>query len=162
MKIREQIFSVLLLVVLLLPVSVYAQGSGINIELSLIRNFGYGGLGEIQGNFTLKIRDPLADLASVDFYLDDELIATIGQEPYEYKFHTSYFPEGKHVFSATGTLSNGKVVQSNRISKILLSSNQAWSQTQGIIVPILVFTAGATVLGLGVSMLTGQKKEFVM
>lgn len=162
MKISKRISALLVLAVLLIPVSVYAQESGPKIELSLIRNFGYGGLREIQGNFTLKIRDPLVDLETVDFYLDGELIAGISQEPYEYKFHTSNFPEGEHIFSAVGTLSNGTAVQSNQISKILLSSDQAWSQTQGLIVPILIFAAGATVLGLGASMMASRKKDFVI
>jgi hypothetical protein len=162
MEIRKRIVALLVFVVLFIPGNVYAQKSDPNIELSLIRNFGYGGLGEIQGNFTLKIRDALADLDTVDFYLDDDLIAEIGQEPYEYKFHTSHFPEGEHVFSAVGTLSNGTEVQSNQISKIILSSDQAWSQTQRLIVPILVFTAGATALGLGASVLASRKKEFVI
>lgn len=162
MEIRKRIVTLLVVVVLFIPVSVYAQESDPKIELSLIRNFGYGGLREIQGNFTLKIRDPLADLETVDFYLDGELIALISQEPYEYKFHTSNFPEGEHIFSAVGTLSNGTAVQSNQISKMLLSSDQARSQTQGLVVPILIFTAGATVLGLGVSMLASRKKEFVI
>ncbi len=162
MEIRKRIVALLVLVVLFIPVSVDAQESDPEIELSLDRNFGYGGLGQIQGNFTLKIRDPLADLETVDFYLDGELIAAISQEPYQYKFHTSIFPEGEHTFFAVGKLSNGTMVQSNQISKVLLSSDQAWSQTQGLIVPILIFTAGATVLGLGVSMLASRKKEFII
>ncbi len=162
MEIRRRIAPLLVVVILFIPVSVYAQESDPKIELALIRNFGYGGMREIQGNFTLKIRDPLADLETVDFYLDGELIAPISQEPYEYKFHTSNFPDGEHTFYAVGTLSNGISVQSNQISKVLLSSDQAWSQTQRLIVPILIFTAGATVLGLGVSVLAIRKKEFVI
>ncbi len=162
MKSRQRFFYLMALLILLLPVSVYAQESQPDLNLYLIRNFGYGGLGEIQGNFTLKIRDPLAELDKVEFYLDDELIATILQEPYEYKFHTSSYPEGEHVFSAVGTLVDGTPLESNRITKVLLSSGQAWSETQGIVVPILLFTAGLTVLGLVIPVLLSRKKDFVL
>ncbi len=162
MKNRKLFFNLLSLLIILLPTRANAQVSQPGLYLYLIRNFGYGGLGEIQGNFTLKIRDPLPDLDKVEFYLDDELLVTILQEPYEYKFHTSDFPDGEHVFSAAGTLIDGTQVESNRITKILLSSNQAWSEMQGLVVPILLFTAGLTVLGLGIPVLLNRKKVFAL
>ena len=162
MKSRQRFFYLMNLLILLLPASVYAQESQPDLNLYLIRNFGYGGFGEIQGNFTLKIRDPLAELDKVEFYLDDELIGTILQEPYEYKFHTSSYPDGEHTFSAVGTLFDGTPLESNRITKVLLSSGQAWSETQGIVVPMLIFAAGLTVLGLVIPVLMGRKKDFVL
>ena len=162
MKNHRRFFNLMTLLILLLPTSVYAQESKPDLNLFLIRNFGFGGLGEIQGNFTLKIREPLAELDKVEFYLDSELMATITQEPYEYKFHTSSFPDGEHVFSAVGTLIDGTLVESNRITKILLSSGQAWSETQQLVVPIILFVAGLTILGLGIPVLLGRKKDFVL
>lgn len=162
MKNRQPFFFMLTILILLLPATAYAQESQPGFHLSLIRNFGYGGFGEIQGNFTLKIRDPLAELDKVEFYIDDELLTTIHQEPYEYKFHTSNLTDGEHVFSAVGTLIDGTLVESNQIIKILLSSDQAWSETQGLIVPVFLFIAGLTVLGLGMPVLLSRKKDFVL
>jgi len=162
MKNSKRIFYLMTLLILLLPASVNAQESQPELSLYLIRNFGYGGIGKIQGNFTLEIRDPLDELDKVKFYLDDELIATILQDPYEYKFHTSSFPDGEHVFSAVGILIDGTPVESNRITKTLLSSSQAWSETQGLIVPLLLVIAGITVLGLGIPVLLNRKKDFVL
>ena len=162
MKNSQRFIYLLTLLLLLLPVSVNAQESQPDLNLYLIRTFGYGGLGKIQGNFTLKIRDPLAELDKVEFYLDDEMIATISQEPYEYKFHTSSYPDGEHVFSAVGTLIDGTTLESNRITKTLLSSGQAWSETEGLIVPLLLFVAGLTVLGMVIPVLLSRKKDFVL
>jgi len=162
MKKNQRFFILMTLLIMLLPASVDAQESQPDLNLYLIRNFGYGGLGEIQGNFTLKIRDSIAELDKVEFYLDDELIATILQEPYEYKFHTSSYPEGKHAFSAVGTLIDGTQMESNRITKTLLSSGQAWSETQGLIVPVFLIIAGLTILGLGIPVLLSRKKDFVL
>lgn len=162
MKNSQRFFYLMTLLILLLPASVNAQESQPDLNLYLIRNFGYGGIGEIQGNFTLKIRDPLAELDKVEFYLDEELIATILQEPYEHKFHTSSYPEGEHNLIAVGTLVDGTPLKSNRITKVFLSSGQAWSETEGLIVPILLFVAGLTVLGLVIPMLLSRKKDFVL
>jgi hypothetical protein len=162
MKNSQRFFYLMTLLILLLPASVNAQESQPDLNLYLIRNFGYGGIGEIQGNFTLKIRDPLTELDKVEFYLDEELIATILQEPYEYKFHTSSYPEGKHTLIAVGTLVDGTPLKSNRITKTFLSSGQAWAETEGLIVPVLLFVAGLTVLGLVIPVLLSRKKDFVL
>ncbi|MCD4801362.1 MAG: hypothetical protein K8R16_00320 [Anaerolineales bacterium] len=162
MKNNQRFFYLMTLLILLLPASVNAQESQPDLNLYLIRNFGYGGIGEIQGNFTLKIRDPLAELDKIEFYLDEELIATILQEPYEYKFHTSSYPEGEHTLIAVGTLVDGTPLKSNRITKVFLSSGQAWSETEGLIVPVLLFAAGITILGLVIPVLLSRKKDFVL
>ena len=162
MKKKQRFFNLMTLLILLLPASVNAQEAQPDLNLYLIRNFGYGGIGEIQGNFTLKIRDPLAELDKIEFYLDEELIATILQEPYEYKFHTSSYPEGEHTLVAVGTLVDGTTLKSNRITKVFLSSGQAWSETEGLIVPVLLFAAGLTVLGLVIPVLLSRKKDFVL
>ena len=162
MKNSQRFFYLMTLLILLLPAGVNAQEYQPDLNLYLIRNFGYGGFGEIQGNFTLKIRDPLAELDKIEFYLDEELIATILQEPYEYKFHTSSYPDGEHKFSAIGTLVDGTQLESNRITKVLLSSGQAWSETQGIVVPLLIIAAALTVLGLVIPVLLSRKKDFVL
>ncbi len=162
MKKKQRFFNLMTLLILLLPASVNAQEAQPDLNLYLIRNFGYGGIGEIQGNFTLKIRDPLAELDKIEFYLDEGLIATILQEPYEYKFHTSSYPEGEHTLVAVGTLVDGTTLKSNRITKVFLSSGQAWSETEGLIVPVLLFAAGLTVLGLVIPVLLSRKKDFVL
>ena len=84
MKNSQRFFYLMTLLILLLPASVHAQESQPELNLYLIRNFGYGGLGEIQGNFTLKIRDPQPELDKVEFYLDGELQAIVNDEYLEW------------------------------------------------------------------------------
>jgi hypothetical protein len=160
MKIRKNLLSLPVILLLFLPGKGFAQDSLPELQLTLIRNFGYGGFGRIQGNFTLRIDDPHEELVRIEFYLDDELITTVNQEPYQFKFHTNTFPEGNHTLSAAGFFEDGTRVESNRISKVFLSSDQAWSETQQLIVPILLFTAAITVLGLGLSVLASRKKAY--
>lgn len=63
---------------------------------------------------------------------------------------------------AEGVLSDGTILESNHISKIFLSSDQAFGETQQIIGPILIGTALLTLLGVGVPLLANRNKVFVL
>jgi len=153
---------VLIALVLLIPVTAVAAQEGNRLQLGLTRNFGYGGLGKIQGNFTLKISNPPEGLNEVRFYIDGELQEIVATEPFNYKFHTSAFEDGEREMYAEGTLSDGSVMESNHITKVFLSSDQAWGETQGIIAPLLIGTAVLTLLSVAVPLLASKNKEFVL
>lgn len=159
-KILSLILSIALLALALPGVSFARQESQL-LSLSLLRNFGYGGLGKIQGNFTLRVNDPPAELSEVSFYLDGELMGVVTEAPFLLKFHTSDFEDGEHRMNAVGTLASGGVLESNAITKVFLSSDQAWGETQQIIVPLLLGVGALTVLGLALPALLGRKKEHV-
>lgn len=146
----------------LVPTAVLAQQEDPGLQLGLVRNFGYGGLGKIQGNFTLKILDPPAGLREVRFYIDGKLLKSVDAEPYKIQFHTSNFEVGLREMHAVGVLSDGSLLESNSISKEFLSSDQAWGETQQIVGPILIGTAALTLVGVVVPLLANRKKEFVL
>lgn len=163
MKAKFWIISLVVIVVILVPAGVVlASQEEVGLNLRLDRNFGYGGFGKIQGRFTLKIADPPEGLEEVQFFMDGEPIGSAGEEPFEFKFHTSEFPEGERVMSAEGVLSDGIVLSSNRIRKEFLSSEQAWSETEGVLIPMLVGVGVLTLIGVGVPFLISNKKNFVL
>ena len=131
------------------------------LQLALVRNFGYGGFTKIQGDFTLKINDPPTDLREVSFFVDDELLAVDSSSPFQAKFHTADFQPGEHRLTAQGVLESGGFVSSNAITKTFLTSGDAWSETSGIVIPLLVGTGVLTLLGLGLPLLMSRRKEFV-
>ena len=132
------------------------------LQLSLIRNFGYGGFTKIQGDFTLKITNPPADLTEVSFFVDNDLLIVDSSAPYQAKFHTADFLPGEHRMTARGTLEGGRFLESNIITKTFLSSDEAWSETSGILIPLLVGTGVLTLLGLGLPLLMSREKDFVL
>ncbi len=136
--------------------------SGGDLLLGLTRNFGYGGLGKIQGNFTLYISDPPDELERVEFFLGDVLVFSTDKEPFKFKFHTSEFEDGQYQMYAIGYLADGTILETRKITKDFLSSNQAWGETQQLIGPLLIGTAVLTILGIGLPLLFNQKKEFVL
>lgn len=130
------------------------------IELRLIRNFGYGGVGKIQGRFTLKVSNPNPDLAEVDFFLDDDLIGSSKTRPFQISFQTDDFPPGKHSFSARGNLSDGTALDSTVINKTFLSSEEAWQETGRLVLPILILVFGLTAAGTLLPFLLNRNKKF--
>jgi hypothetical protein len=153
---------IFLLILLVEPALVRAQDEQPKLQVALVRNYGYGGLGKIQGRFTVKIKDPPIGLESVVFYLDDEIVHEDGSAPFEYKFHTGDFDEGEHTIVVIGTLKSRDELHSEPISKIFISSEQAWDETQELIIPLILFTAFLTLLGVGVPILGSRKKDYVV
>jgi len=162
MNIRKWMKIVVIGAVILIPVTAFAAQDETRLQLGLTRNFGYGGLGKIQGNFTLKISNPPAGLSEVRFFIDGDLLETVNAVPFNSKFHTSAFGEGEREMYAEGTLTDGTTLESNHISKVFLSSDQAWGETQNLIGPILIGTAVLTLLGVGVPLLASKNKNFVL
>jgi len=162
MRKKKWLKMMLVAAILLLPVTVFAAQDGARLQLGLTRNFGYGGLGKIQGNFTLKILNPPEGLREVRFYMDGELLETVDADPYIFRFHTSEYDDGEREMYADGRLSNGTILESNHISKTFLSSDQAFGEAQQIIAPILIGTAVVSLLGVGIPLLANRNKEFVL
>jgi hypothetical protein len=151
----------LCLLSLLMPAVAFAQQEGPALGLGLIRNFGYGGGRKIQGNFTLRIVDPPDELAEVSFFMDDKLMEVVSVAPFQIQFSTGEFEDGEHQMSARGIFEDGSEVTTNTITKTFLSAEQAWAETQGIIFPLLIGIGALTLLGIGVPVLLGRKKEHV-
>jgi hypothetical protein len=63
--------------------------------------------------------------------------------------------------SARGILEGGIEVSSNTITKTFLSSDQAWAETQRIILPLLLGVGALSLIGIGAPMLLGWKKDHV-
>ena len=133
----KKILLLFVMMFFVMPGIASAQEDAPSFTLRLNRNFGYGGIGKIQGRFTLEAESS-ENLSRVEFFLDEELMGVVEQAPFEYSFHTDDYSPGRHVFSAVGHTSSNLVLHSNQVSKIILSSGDAWTETRQIIVPILV------------------------
>ncbi len=133
MKRLAQVFSVVL-IVLCIPQNVLAQGT---LALSINRDFGYGGFdNKIEGLFSLTATGP-ENLTSVDFYIDDKLIATIEQPPFRFQFSTNSYSPGDHRLSAVGHTSSGEELRSNEITRVFLTKDESRTAALGLILPML-------------------------
>jgi hypothetical protein len=141
--IRQLSVLISILVSAALVFSVSAQG-GQELRLHLTRNFGYSsGTGKIQGTFTLRVAGP-DDLITVEYFMDDQLLGKVNQEPFRLRFHTEDFNKGKHTLNAVGYTADGNEYSSNKVILEFISAEEGWRAGGNVLIIILgiVFCVG--------------------
>ena len=156
----KKFFSLLLLSFLIfsLTSAASAQSSG-ELELGLSRDFGYGGVGnDIQGLFSMKIRNAPQDLVKVVFLIDGDPIGEDTEAPYGLQFNTDSYQLGTHTLGAIGYGSNGNEINSNQIVVDFVPASAATDMLMKIILPIigLVLLMGLVSVGLPVILNKGK------
>jgi hypothetical protein len=151
---KTSILLALLLCLMLVSV-VSAQGQG--LELSLSRDWGYGGFnGDIQGTFSMHVKGP-DDLVKVQFYIDDLMIGEDTSAPFAYQFLTDNYPTGSHVMKAVGFTSSGAQVESQPISALFISKEASSSSTIKMVGTILGALLLAVLISALIPMLNRRK-----
>jgi len=135
-----------------------AQAEEPQLILQLRRDFGYGGLGEIEGTFRLQASGP-QDLVRVIFYLDNQPVAEVAQPPFQWQFHTSSFPPGSHTMSAVGYTRKGQELHSNVLQARFLTAAEARQATSRLLVTLLGAILGIMVLSAAVTFLLSGSKS---
>ena len=108
------------------------------LHLSLSRDFGYGGFGnDIQGLFSMKIKNPPENLVQVEFMIDEQVIFTDTEAPYQVQFSTDSYPLGTHTIHAVGMTSDGQTFNSNEIVAEFVPASAAMDIIKKIVLPLL-------------------------
>ena len=125
------------------------------LSLKMSRDWGYGGFnGDIEGLFSMRVTGP-ANLAYVDFYIDDTKIGGVTQPPYNLQFTTDNHPLGIHKLYAVGHSTDGQEYRSN-----IISANFVPKQSSAkIILPVLGVIVLAILLSTLVPFLTARNKR---
>ena len=127
------------------------------LKLSLSRDFGYAGFGDdIQGTFSLHASGP-ATLTRVDFFLDETKIGEVDKSPFNLQFVTDNYPLGAHSLSAVGYTSDGKQLNSPKITRTFVSASQGTGSTLRAVAIILGVVVLVTLLGALIPILTGRR-----
>jgi len=157
MKTLGVVLLVLLVFALALATGALAQEGGLTLKLS--RDWGYGGLGgDIQGTFSMRVTGA-ADLARVEFYIDDARIGEVTAAPFNLQFVTDNFPEGVHTMRAVGFTSGGQELRSQPIGATFVSKSASNQALVRIIVPLLAVVGGAMLLTFVFTLVTGRKAK---
>lgn len=136
---KRSFFALLIacLLVITSAVPVLAQ-SPAELELGLSRDWGYGGFGnDIQGLFTMKIKNPPEALTRVVFLIDGNSIGEDAEPPFSLQFNTDSYALGVHALSAAGYTSSGDELTSNIIQAEFVPATAATGAITKILVPIL-------------------------
>jgi Zn ribbon nucleic-acid-binding protein len=138
----KKIASILLILCLLTLATIsYASAQSTEeLMLGMSRDFGYAGFNnDIQGLFTLKIKDPPADLEKVVFFIDSTSMGEDVDAPFTLQFNTDSYPLGLHSLTAVGYKIDGTELNSNIIQVEFVPAGTGMGSVVKIIVPIVVF-----------------------
>jgi len=128
------------------------------LTISFSRDFGYSsGTGDIQGTFSMKVGGP-ADLARVEFYIDDTKIGEDSETPFRIQFVTDNYPLGSHEMYAIGYSVDGREYRSRVVTANFVSAEEGWQAAGKIAIPLIVVVFGAILLSAVVPMLVGRGK----
>jgi Bacterial Ig domain len=149
-KISFALFATIL-VSLFASLLVLAQTEQLTLKMS--RDWGYGGFnGDIEGLFSMKVTGP-ADLARVEYYIDETKIGEVSRSPFNLQFTTDNYPLGIHKLYAVGFSKVGAEYRSNVITANFVpkqSSLKIILPVLGVIlVVILLATLGPLLLRRG-------------
>ncbi len=108
------------------------------LELGMSRDFGYSGFGnDIQGLFTIKVKNAPANLTRVEFFVDTTSMGEDTQPPFSLQFNTDSYPLGAHTLSAIGYTSDGSQINSKKIQSQFVPASSATDMIAKILVPVL-------------------------
>ncbi len=108
------------------------------LQLGMSRDWGYSGFGnDIQGLFTLKVKNPPDNLTNVEFYIDSKLMGTDTTPPFSLQFNTDTYTAGTHTLSAVGYTSDGSQLNSNQIQVQFVPAGSGMQSVTKIILPIV-------------------------
>ena len=108
------------------------------LELALSRDWGYGGFGnDIQGLFTMKIKNPPDNLTRVSFFIDDISIGEDNQPPFSVQFNTDSYSIGSHTLSAVGYTTDGAELNSTELQAQFVPAGTATKMIGKVVVPII-------------------------
>jgi hypothetical protein len=150
-------FAILITILVSLTFMSVVSAQNEELNLSLSRDFGYGGFnGDIQGTFSVKAKGP-ANLERVQFFLDETLLGEDTEAPFAIQFVTDNYPTGAHIFSAVGYTADGKQLKSQTISAVFVSKEEGNTAMLKMIVPILAVVFGTMAITAIISMINVRK-----
>lgn len=123
--------------------------------LKLTRNFGYGAGSDIQGNMTLHLGGDLSSVVRVVYYMDDEVMAEVSQEPFRLAFSTGDYQPGVHQMRAEVSSVNGTLTPVGPIVYNFLSAADSAKKAASVLVAII----GISLAAMGVSWFISSRQK---
>lgn len=156
----RSVIAPLLVAVFIFVTAQPALAQGEELVLSINRDFGYGGLdNKIEGLFSLHAVGP-DDLVRVIFFIDETLLTSDTEAPFQYQFSTSDYAPGEHRFYALGSTESSADQHSNEIVRVFISKEESGQQVIGLVVPLLAGIAAVVVIMILAMTLLGRRTTF--
>jgi hypothetical protein len=154
----SSVIRILFVLFLVITGSASAQSPN-QLELTLSRDFGYGGFNnDIQGLFTMKIKDPPANVEKVIFQIDSTIMGEDIQSPFNLQFNTDSYPLGTHNLSALGYTTDGTELNSNIIQVQFVPAGSGMDAIVKIVVPIFLMIILIAVIAVFLPLILSKGK----
>lgn len=111
-----------------------AQDRG-DLDLRLLRTFGFQAGFQIQGAFSARVSGP-EDLLRVTLFLDGEVIGRDEEPPFRIDFNTRDYPAGEHRLWAEGFSESGEVLRSGSRRLIFLTAEEGLGAVSSYLLPV--------------------------
>jgi hypothetical protein len=147
------------IVSILLTFSTVQAQSSKQLEIRLVRTFGFQAGLQIQGSFSARISGP-EDLARVGLYLDGELIGEDDEAPFRIDFNTADFTPGEHVLWAEGTTQSGDTLSSVERRLIFLTADETLGSVSRYLLPIFMIIGAGILISYLVFLFSGRNNRF--
>ncbi len=131
-----------LLLALVCTAPVLAQAA---LNLDVRKDFGYNLGNQIRGTFSMKASGP-ADLKSVTFLIDGNVVGKADAAPFAFQFQTANYAVGMHELSAIGTTAGGQTLTSPVKRFDFVSADAEQSGMAKVVVPLLGLVGGIFVV----------------
>jgi hypothetical protein len=154
----SSILLILFVSILIVTNSASAQTAH-TLELTLNRDFGYAGFNnDIQGLYSMKIKDPPANLEKVIFYIETTTMGEDTQPPFNLQFNTDSYSIGNHSLSAVGYTTDGNDLKSNIIQVQFVPAGSGMQSVVKIIVPIVLLIVFMGIIAVFLPILLSKGK----
>lgn len=131
------------------------------LTLYVRRNVGYSGGSQIQGSFRMVVEGP-GDLTSVTFMIDDQVVGTVTQPPFQINFDTDDYGLSWHDLTAVSQTADGRTLTSTARRLEFVSAEASWQAAGQLALPILGVVGGVVLIGMGMALiptLTGRRSN---
>ncbi len=122
------------------------------LTLSVRRNVGYSGGGQIRGSFRMEVTGP-DNLTSVTFKVDGAEVGAVTAPPFKINFETTDYALGWHDLSAVGQTADGRTLASNVRRFEFVSSEEEWAAARSIMLPVFGLVGVILIFAFGVPIL---------
>ena len=157
MKDTYKVVILSIILMLLFTTGVSAQTEEPELDIRVVKNFGYSGFGnDIQGTFTIRVNGP-DDLVEVHFYLDDTLLGTDSEPRFALQFQTDNYEEGLHQIYAIGFLADGTELRTGELTRDFVSGENS----ANIAIWIVGIVLAISLVGVLGPVLMGRRKGSV-
>jgi len=119
--------------------------------IKLRRDWGYGSGMDIQGKMSLSLNGDESQIDTVTFYLDEQVMAELSQEPFKLSFSTDDYPSGVHNLSAKVSTKAGESFDVKPLMVNFLSSSEAGEKTTKLLVIVGALVGGSMLLSYLIS-----------